>query len=147
MADSIRQQIMAAVVARFEGIKKASGYKTDLGLSIAHWRPVPWQDADLPACTIRDTSAENLPATTRSFNNVITVDLDISCSSGSTTITDAYGIIADVFAAIGTDPTWGDLAFTTHVPENEIAVDQEDKIIAGVTIRMIIEYSAARWAF
>lgn len=147
MADSVRKQIMSAVVTRLEGIRKASGYNSNLGLSVAHWRSVPWDEASLPACNVRDYLAENSPQSTRTYKNVITADLEISCADGSTTIDDAYGIIADVFAAIGTDPTWGDLAFTTHVPENEIAVDQEDKIIAGVTIRMIIEYSAARWAF
>ena len=145
MSDSIRQQIMSALEARLKTIKKASGYKTNLGWNIAHWRVPPWAEADLPACTLRDTSAENIPLALKTFKNIISVELEIACTSGSTTITDAYDLIEDVYRAIGTDQTFGGLALSAWLPSSEIVVEQEDRIIAGVRITMTIEYIAARW--
>jgi hypothetical protein len=147
MSDSIRQQIITAVVTRLQGIKKTAGYKTALGLDVKHWRTIPFAESDLPSCSVRDHTAENEQETMKSMKNTISVDIEIKCAPGATDIGDVYDLIEDIYTAVGTDPTWGGLAYTTLLPRNEIIMEQEDRTIAGITISMTIEYRAARWTF
>ena len=63
MADTIREQIIAAMITRFQGIKKASGYKSDLGNSVHHFRGSDYDVTELPALNVVDGRNDIGPAT------------------------------------------------------------------------------------
>jgi len=147
MADTIREQIIAAIITRFEGIVKEGGYKSDLGANIYHFRGSGFDPAELPALNIIDPRNNIGSATTIQFDNLIDIELQIKVASGETTYKDAYDIIEDVYKAIAADDTWGYLALDTLPVSDEIETNHGGKVISGITIKIQVQYQAAKWTF
>lgn len=147
MAETIREQIIAAIITRFEGILKEGGYKSDLGANIHHFRNSDFEPAELPALNIIDSKNTIGPATTSQFDNVIDIELQIKVASGETTYGDAYAIIEDVYKAIAVDDTWGYLALDTLPVSDEIETKQAGKVISGIAITIQVQYQASKWTF
>jgi hypothetical protein len=147
MADTIRVQIVTAMITRFQGIRQASGYKSDLGTSVHHFRDSDYALEELPALNIIDHRNNVAPATSTQFNNVIDVTLQVKVASGETTYKDAYDITEDVYRAIGVDDTWGGCALDTLPGSDAIETEQAGQIISGITITIQVQYEAAKWTF
>lgn len=56
MADSKRQKLVDAIVARMQTILTINGYATNIGQTVADWN-VHWQQAELPAISVCDLPA------------------------------------------------------------------------------------------
>lgn len=147
MADTIREQIITAMISRFQGITKSAGYKSDLGNSVHHFRESDFEPAELPAINVFDNKNNIDHATLNRFNNVIDVELQVKVASGGTTYGEACDIIEDVYRAIAVDDTWGDLALDTQPISDEIEIHQADKIISGILINIQVQYEAVKWTF
>ncbi|NLT24650.1 MAG: hypothetical protein GXX82_16530 [Syntrophorhabdus sp.] len=147
MADTIREQIIAAMITRFQGIKKASGYKSDLGNSVHHFRGSDYDVTELPALNVVDGRNDIGPATSTQFDNMVDITLEIKVASGETTYKTAYDIIEDVYRAIAVDDTWGGLALDTLPGSDEIETEHAGKIISGITIKVQVQYEAGKWRF
>jgi len=147
MADSIREQIITAMITRFQGISKEGGYKSDLGDNIHHFRGSDFDPTELPALNIIDPRNNIGSATTIQFANLIDIELEIKVASGETTYKDAYDIIEDVYKAIAVDDTWGYLALDTLPVSDEIETNHGGKVISGITIKIQVQYQAAKWTF
>jgi len=147
MADTIREQIIAAIMTRFQGILKTAGYKSDLGANIHHFRNSDFEPAELPALNIIDPRNNIGSATTSQFDNAIDIELQIKVASGDTTYKNAYDIIEDVYKAIAVDDTWGYLALDTLPVSDEIETKQAGKVISGIAIRIQVQYEASKWTF
>jgi hypothetical protein len=147
MADTIREQIIAAMITRFQGIKKASGYKSDLGDSVNHFRDSDYDVTELPALNIVDRTNDIGPATSTQFDNMVDITLEIKVASGETTYKTAYDIIEDVYRAIAVDDTWGGLALDTLPGSDDIHSEHAGKVISGITIKIKVQYEAAKWTF
>ena len=116
MATSIRQQIMTAVDTRLKAMLVSGGYELDLGKSVHEWRSIPFDDGDLPA----------------------EIELILS---GAAAPTDMRRAVADVVKAVGSDRTWGGLAFDTGYGEGEsITVVQNERRVAGAILRFVVSY-------
>jgi hypothetical protein len=146
MADSRRQQIVAAILERFRGIRITSGYETDLGASVHVWRDtskIPFQPAELPALNLRDpknTIEEQL-------NNKHEHTLEILCEglvASSAVAEDVRKCLADLYKAIGVDRFWTvsgtRLAFQTHPGSDEFTVQQNGTALAGFVLRFTVKF-------
>ena len=147
MADSAREQIITEMITRFQDITKASGYKSDLGGNVHHFRNSDFEPAELPALNIVDPVNSIDHATMNQFDNMIDVELQVKVASGETTYQDAYNIIQDVYKAIAVDDTWGNLALDTLPVSDEIETKHAGKVISGITIKIKVQYEAAKWTF
>lgn len=160
MADSIREQIVELIRDRFESILTANSYETDLGSNVFVWRDLnnaPATAAEIPLCNIRDVREETDPALSSRTDHRHTLYIECDIVAGTTNAggsTDAAKqarkCISDVLEAIGTDTRWTDaggamLAFQTWPMDNEMALDQSGRTIAGAKIRFKIEYRTPRW--
>ena len=147
MADTIREQIIASMITRFQTIKKTAGYKNDLGDSIHHLRETNFETAELPALNIVDRSNNIEHFSCSQFENALDVDLEVKVASGTTTFKTAYSIIEDVYRAIAADDTWGGLAIDTRPVSDEIDGEHADQVVAAITIRIEVKYAAPKWTF
>lgn len=139
MATSIRQQIMTAVDTRLKAMLVSGGYELDLGKSVHEWRSIPFDDGDLPAVVYRDKN-EVLEITVGRHDHRLELEIELILS-GSAAPTDLRRAISDVVKAVGTDLTWGGLAFDTGYGEGEsITVVQNERRIAGAIMRFVVSY-------
>lgn len=142
---SKRQMIVNAVGRRLNTILAAAGYKTDLGSSIFLWRPMPFEEAELPAANYRDVAGSPEPdGPIGQFRWGLDIDIQI-VASGSSSPQSMRDLIQDVYRAIGTDTRWGGLAVYTGQPSDEITVDQQDKFFTGAALKLRIIYDSPLW--
>jgi hypothetical protein len=148
MADSIRQKIFDLVIARFRGILTTGGYETNLGQQVFGWRDLvnkPLMETELPAINLRDVKCTIDPQTAGIWHHQLEIEADIIASSGTTTAQDVRKMLADVYKSIGVDRFWTDgggirRAFNTEPKTDEIAVEQESKVVGGARINFVIHY-------
>lgn len=145
----LREQILQQLVNQLEGITTAGdAYWTDLGQHVYLWKAVKFQSAELPALNIRDKSdaiaTEAMDGPANEAQHELTVEIDVACKSG---VTDAVvrQMITDVYAAIGTDPTFGGNAVDTDPKGDEMQMDQEEDRIGGATITIVIKYLTTKF--
>lgn len=150
MADSIREKIMAAVVARLETVTTANGYETDLGSSVWLWRDfdsAPFPEGVLEGVSVKDMRADSSGegerlGTTRHDLEVTIEGATISTSS----VRDkrARKMLADCIKAIGTDRYWTvsgtRLAWDTRVNSHSIDVKQGGEVLGGFQLVITIMY-------
>ena len=155
MADSISQQIMTAMDARFRTITKANGYKTNAGLHVFDWEDRDLADSELEAIIYRDPSNMRTQNTIIEFDNKKTVEVEVKTKAGSDTPRRIREMIEDVYKAIGTSDTpggpagetWGGLADCTQSMGEKIDVQKSEKISGSAQIIMEIEYRTEKWQY
>ena len=145
MPESRRQELVAAVLARFKGIRIADGYETNLGLNVSEWRTDPMQEGEKDLLNLRDTVSPILEEDTiGAHTHNLTVEVDL-LSVNETPATQYRKMIADVIKAIGVDLTWGGLAEHTEPGAEELVVEQASRKVIGGLVRFTVIYSTARW--
>lgn len=139
MADSIRQQIVDAILTRMQTILIVNGYETDLGNNVFEWRTTDLQESELPGLIVRDVSED---VAVRGGNHVCTLNIEVEAkASGTTSATVIRDIIADITKAIGTDINFSNLVQETEPVENEsLGFEQKDKKFSGATMRFNCVY-------
>ena len=152
MPDTVRQQIVAAVKTRFEGILTASGYLTDLGERVFLCRPTPPADNELPALNIWDTGENTGPEMSGIHRHELDVEVLIMCgdSKGSTLAEYIRKAVSDLHKAIGLafadSRKWGELAIDTRPGRNEYELDHETKKLTGtVRYQFKVIYRTPSW--
>lgn len=147
MTDSIRQQIIDKIDARFKAIKTTAGYKTNAGNHVFDWLDHDLADTELDAIIYRDRTNTKNASSQKIFDNKVRLEIEVKTKSASTTAKQVRMMIDDVYKAIGTDETWSGLAQKTNPVEDNINVDQADKIAGSGTITVEIEYRTAKWQY
>ncbi len=131
MADSIRQQIMTALITRLQTITVANGYETNVGDNVNDWHVSNFQETELPAMDVRDAN-ESTEVRGGFHQNTLSVEIETKVS-GTTSATIMRDIIADVVKAIGTDTSFGGLVQNVLPVQNTtVELDQKDKRIASI---------------
>jgi len=150
-----RNDIMAAVVTRLQGILVASNYYSNLGSNVFEWRPkvvteggggyVPTEQDELPALHVRDTMDETTQLNLRgSEEHALTLELEIAHEAAATGAT-MRKQIEDVRKAIGTDTTWGGLALgTSQTVTTESIRIQADRTFFRTLMRVQVKYTTAK---
>jgi hypothetical protein len=150
MADSRRQDLMDAILARFRLITVGGGYETNLGANVHVWRDtaqIPFQPEELPALNLRDASN----AIEQQLTNKHEHSLTILCQgfvASSAVATDVRKCMADLYKAIGVDRKWpstpGDvatrLAVDTLPVGDEFTVQQNGIAIAGFVLTFVVKF-------
>lgn len=147
MADSIRQQIMAALDTRLKTIKTTGGYKTNAGQNVFDWLDRDLADTELDAIIYRDRTDDLTPLSTRKFENRVTVEIEAKTKQAAGTARRLREIIEDIYKAIGTDETFSGLARSTRPEREEIDITQQDKISGAATLSISIVYETTKWGF
>lgn len=147
MSDSIRQQIMSALDTRLKLIKTTGGYKTNAGNNVFDWLDRDLDDSELDAIVYRDPANEIIEETFSQVSNKLRVEIDAKTKSTSTTAAQIRKIIEDIYKALGTDETFGGLAYQTSPASETIEIRQQDKIMASATIAIDIYYIVTKWIY
>ena len=143
MADSKRQKLVDAIVARMQTILTANGYETDLGTNVADWR-LNWQDDDLGstgAISVCDLVAEAAPTAGRQNPQetiwLLPVQIRFQFKRTDTIAELVRKGIRDINAAIRTDDRWtvsnvGLAMITRPLREGPIIPEDSFEIVGGV---------------
>ncbi len=156
-----RQQIIDAIVTRFQGIRTTAtphAYYFNLGLHVISSRPqlinsdgsigrVPVEASECPCIMVRDPLDTTL-FTDLDGNEEHRVDLEIEVrhEGGTVTDTDLRKMEQDVRYCVGVDTTWSGLARDTSIQSCEKILLQADKIIGGLLFRASITFDTAAFA-
>lgn len=139
MAESIRQQIVTAILARMSTITTANNYETDIGNSVHEFRQTDFQESELPAMDVRDVSES---VEKRGGNDIFSLSIEIEAKTlGSTSGTQARDIIADISKAVGVDSSFGNLAQDTLAIRNDIlSSDKNNRQISSILMAFEVRY-------
>jgi hypothetical protein len=138
MPTATRQSIMSAVEIRMGGI-------ATFGSNVYIWRKSDLPLDQLPLLNIMD-SVDSMPSDGigNRRDHDLSVDLE-AYFSGSTSAAAARQIIADIVAAIGTDKTWGGLAYDTLIDTAEIRLEEMGKVLSAAQVNITIRYRSELW--
>lgn len=149
-----REAIMNALETRLKGIVQGNSvtvfgdsytYQQSVG-TVAQWRAnEAWEEADLPAVNLRDLAD---PLEEESVNNQIDHKLivEIKCiGSGSISVSQARDLQRDMLKAIGSDETFGDLAYLCEPSVSEFMVDIQSDRFAGFAMNLVVSYRTDRF--
>lgn len=134
-----RQTIIDAVKTRLAAI---SGIQT-----VAIWRASDLAPSELPALIIRDT-VDQMPSDgigSGRRDHDLTVEI-LALFAGNTAAASARDMVADIVAAIGTDPTWSGSAYDSILESAELDLDDAAQLIASAQISLTIRYRTAMWS-
>lgn len=145
--DPVRQQIVEAIDARLKTILKKNGYFSDVGNNVFEWRESGIAAAELPALVYRDKVEEIEGFTMLEYDHRLVVDVDVVAEPGSVGVEEVRKIIADVFAAIGTDDRWGGLALDSWPIGTEIETAEDANVITGALVRFGVSYQTNKWGY
>jgi len=141
MADSIRGQIVNALVTRFGIILKTGGYETDFGQKVELWPTSPLSKTELPAIAVFDMTEETSEAAMGRHQVWLGVQLRLLSSSP----TEVRKGIADISKAIKTDPKFGGLVLYVEPPKNEMIVEGAENIFSGAKIEFRLLFHIPAW--
>jgi hypothetical protein len=144
MPDTIRQQIITSVDARFKTVLVTNGYQTDVGANVFDWRAEALEEGDLPALIYRDTVCSTEISNISSYTHKMTVEI-IAVVANDTPMAIIRNIIADLDKAIGVDDRWGGLAILTERTGDESWIEIDDKKYAGCRVTVVITFRTLGW--
>lgn len=155
---TIRQQIVDAIDTRLKLIAPGHQFTLPSGVhtcatqlkdfagekGVWQWRKVQFSLNQVPAIEFRDTDADTEPGPSTQHEHKLQIELDIFFKGG-TALADGRTALADVIAAIGSDPRWGGLARWTDINNPNINMDQAGDVIAGVQLNFTVSYRTPLW--
>ena len=144
--NSIRQQIMAAIKTRFQGITVANGYQTNIGQNVSEWKDSPWGQDIVSGVDLRDPDCSGTVDAYPTHTFRMIVNAIAFAKSGATTPAEIRNkTLGDINKAIGVDPQWGGLSINTEPPTDSIIVEQAEKIIGGVDVTFVVVFRTKAW--
>jgi hypothetical protein len=162
MADTIRQKIVDALLARLATIRTAAGFETNIGRSLFEWRDLeasPFApdveliaESDLSALNIKDKAEPAIDALVQGRHEKdLQFELEIGTNKKTETTSVAYWlrkIIGDVEKCLANHTAW---ITTVHVHSvsaisvNEMAVIQTGDVLGQAKLEFSIRYSNRRF--
>jgi hypothetical protein len=135
---TIRQELVAAVVARFGGITVAGGYLTDTGKNVVLWAVNPLPQEKLPGIVVRDRRCETTLVGRVAHEHRYYFEADLY----SPIAVDVRAVLADVQKAIAVDIRWlvggRPLAVDTQPLDDELDRGQEERLLNGCRYRFVV---------
>ena len=145
MADSKRQQIFDAVVARMNLIKTSGGYETNP--KVFGWHAPEFEEGDLAdgVLNVKDPTEEGEEGLIQPHTHDKKLQFEVEFAVGKATDltivpVQARKIVADINMAIAVDRAWGGLARKTSPVSSEIEVEHAGKVVCGGKATFTIEY-------
>lgn len=153
--DSYRQLIMDRIRARISSIKRANGYRTDIGRKGYEWKSTPFQAADIPGYDLRDVRDEKSDAGGTRTAHTLRVEITAVVKGDEGKVpSQMRDAIADISQAIAVDPTWGLgepddqhrlVTSTDPISEEGAEVIHEGKRYGVVSVAVVVNYITDRW--
>lgn len=149
MTDTLRQQIVDAIIARLQTINTANGYATDIGERVEDW-PRRFEEAELAELTsgaalgVCDLTAESDRAEREA--RLTLHQLPVQIRIFATTDTPARtlrAMLGDVIQCVGQDDTWGGLALDSRPVRDGFIIPSEAMEIAGAAVEIEVSYQTA----
>ena len=157
MANSKRETIAAAALARMKAITTAGGYQTNvLGASI--WKLQETQDQEYPFIWIKDGSEEaeylTMGGNGRGTDQM-TLEVEFmggvrpGATPGTTeqAATAARTLLTDMIKAVGVDQTWGVTNARTEIKETGIDVESKNRLTGVAYLKISVIYSINRFDY
>lgn len=146
MADSKRQKIVDAIVARMETITTANGYTTNIGANVHDWR-VNFQDDELPAVSVCDLIADAAQvsgrADPRETVHLMSVQIRIYAAKGDDPA-NIRNMLKDVMRAIRQDDRWTvsnvGLAMLTRPVRDGFIIPEDSFEVVGGTVEIEVQF-------
>lgn len=140
MADTVRQLVVDAVVARMQNILVANGYETDCGALVEDW-PRRFDASELPALAVCDLSDESEIDHREAGQETHTLTIQVRVMVAEATPAEFLRkAIGDVQKAIKTDLFWGELSTGTYPKRTGMIVPSEAMELAGAAIEFDVAY-------
>lgn len=141
-----RTSIRTAVANALKLILAGSSYHTDLGKNVFTWRPLAkkFQESEIPGCNIEDKSTDVARELTGGSTNLWRKELTLLVGIVCHDIATYDKCVADVYKAIEADPTLGGLAIDVTSAGDAIDVDEEERLVQGGVVSLMISYSTNR---
>lgn len=150
---SVRQRICDAVKERFQTIRTANGYETELGARVFFWRVTDISEAEItagPVCNLNDSLDEITERLANRHTHMLTFDCKVGvAASGSEGDRPAAfrQVLNDITRAIGSDRYWTAsgtrLALDTQMISDETGLDQQARQIFVSVVKFKINYRTA----
>ena len=149
MSESLREQLVQAIRARFQTIRTVNGYATDIGAHCFTWRDLeknPFtadEISDGGAFTLRDPSCTTSTKTCTKHDHELTIEC-VAVTKGAPPDTWGRRICADLHKAIGVDRKWRvdgvDLAIDTLPGDDKIDVGHYGDRVAAVLKTFTVKF-------
>lgn len=146
---SVRQSIVDALTTALATIRKSGGFNTDAGKNVFEWRQAELAETNLPGIIVRDTTDPMVDeGVANKIDHLLSVEIEGHCRAvvGSSAAQQVRLLAADILAALGADPTLGNLGYDLRVLATDMMVKEADKRFAVVEITIQFKYRTARWA-
>lgn len=150
MTDSVRKSLISAIDTRFKSILIDDDnpfYRSNLGLHVFDWEDRELADSELEALIYRDRTNDITAFTMRECLNGLRLEIEIRTRKATGTAAALRDMIQDVYAAIGKDDTWGQLAINSEPLSEEMEVRHDDKITGKAKLIIEIQYQAEKWKY
>jgi hypothetical protein len=138
-----RQDIVDAIETRLKTILVTGGYHSDLGLNVFVWRRAPIEAHEVPAVNILDRetklSGTGLKGATPLSTYEMTVEIQVA-ATGSAAPDTVRSLAADVYKAVGTDPTFSGKVLITTPIGDEMYAEHAGEVVADAVIRLSLLY-------
>lgn len=149
---SQRQQIVDAVEAKLQLIAPGQQFELPDGpyicrntiKTVVSWRKTAFSKAEVPAINFHDGDARTTTGPSTKHEHALNFELEIH-TAGATSASAVRSIMADVVAAIGSDPRWGGLAYWTTLDGENVSVDQAGEVVSAAQVRFTITYRTPLW--
>lgn len=144
---SKRQQLVDALLARLTTITTANGYSCNIGANVGEW-VIRWERNQLPAATLKDAVLLTEPPANRrsgTRERQLQCVIELSFDEVDGTPTQARAAIADVLAAVGTDPTFEQKADGTERVSEALVVDDNLTWLSAAQIVLKIIFHTPVW--
>ena len=146
MADTKRQKLVDAVIARMQMIRVSNGYATDAGQRVEDW-PRRFDEAELrelsskAALAVCDIGDDSEKADRESALEVHELSFQVRIFvTTDTPARELRKIIGDVQSALGVDQYWSTLGLGTNPRRAGMIVPKDSMEIAGAAVEFDIGY-------
>jgi len=141
MADSIRQEIMDALVTQLGLISTTGGYNTTP--TIYKWREYALEDSDYPAIILRDTT-NDYEIHHAEWLHTLRIDIGIMVQGEAADDT-MRSVIADVIVALGADTSIGGYVYDLEIDNDTQEIEHEGYIQDGCLMHLVCRYKTPAW--
>jgi len=131
-----RQALIQEMLDRFGTISTSNSYRTNIGRNFQEWTPLRklFETGNLPAGILVDEVADTEKQNDPYDERFLTVKITILAKTAKET----RSALFDVIEAIGVDEQWNGLAIQTILVSDALEIDQEERIVLGMTLTLII---------
>ena len=151
-----RLQILQAIKSRLDTlINGTAGYYSNVTGKVFLFRETAFQAHETPGMnitrTVNEFGSEKIGPTSGKDNQKLFVDVEFVCTEGASNHEFAEKMVADIYKAIGTDPTWGALAHDTVLISDEVDVDEvsldgaKTQAVGGGKASFVVHYQTPSW--